>query len=82
LRYKSTDVAIQGCLFLPYPGHPDSVLLFYTGDSYNGNVGTFNQDLSMAIINTQADGGVGKVMQKEIPIIVDQWFVKKSATSI
>ncbi len=71
LRYKSTDAVIQGTLFLPYPGHPDSVLLFYTGDSFNNNVGTFNQDLSLAIINTVANGGAGKVMQKEIPVIVN-----------
>lgn len=82
LRYKSTDVAIQGCLFLPYPGHPDSVLLFYTGDSYNGNVGTFNQDLSMAIINTTAEGGAGAVVQKEIPIIVEDTISYGNLTAV
>jgi hypothetical protein len=82
LRYKSTDVAIQGCLFLPYPGHPDSVLLFYTGDSYNGMVGTFNQDLSMAIINTQAEGGAGEVVQKEIPVIVDDTLSYGNLTAV
>lgn len=82
LRYKSTNVAIQGCLFLPYPGHPDSVLLFYTGDSYNGNVGTFNQDLSMAIINTTAEEGAGAVVQKEIPIIVEDTISYGNLTAV
>jgi hypothetical protein len=71
IRYKSTDAAPQGCLFLPYPSHNDSIVMFYTGTSFNTTIGTFNQDLSMAIIRVDPISNQNTVVNKEIEVLND-----------
>jgi PKD domain len=71
IRYKSTDGSIQGCLFLPYPGRNDSIVMFYTGTSFNNIIGTFNQDLSMAVITNNQVNNQSIVVNKEIEVLND-----------
>lgn len=72
-QYWSDDDPPQGSLFLPWPGHPDSVLLIYSGDFYvpAPGYGTMNRNLSYAVIDRQANGGLGKVVAREQPILED-----------
>ena len=65
----------QGSIFLPYPGHPDSGLLFYQSQGKlpapNGGVDLASLDMSFATIDTKANGGLGKVVAYELSFIHD-----------
>ncbi|MBL7802807.1 MAG: PKD domain-containing protein [Saprospiraceae bacterium] len=70
-QYWSDVDPPQGSMFLPWPEHPDSVLLIYSGDFFIPGSGTANRNLSYAVIDRKANGGLGKVVAREQPIIED-----------
>jgi hypothetical protein len=71
----SDDDLPRGSIFLPYPGHPDSCILFYMSQREytkpNGHVDLVSSDLSFAVINTKANGGLGQVVNNQISFIHD-----------
>jgi hypothetical protein len=62
--YSSDSDIPQGGIFLPWPGHPDSLLLFYVSQ---GNAGTVSfvelasLHLQYALIRLSGNGGLGEV---------------------
>lgn len=72
-KYSDEDLP-QGSIFLPWPGHPDSIVLLYGG---LGNYGTAayvilgSLDLSYAVIDIKANNGLGKVVEREQPLLED-----------
>lgn len=73
--YLSKEILPQGSIFLPYPGHPDSVLLLYQGWGIlslpNGLIDVASLDLSFATIDAKANGGLGKVVRYDLSFIHD-----------
>lgn len=72
-QYYSGDNLTQGCVLLPYPGKPDSLLLVYSGDGWIAFPGynRTNRNLSYAIVEKTYNNGLGKVVAREIPILED-----------
>jgi hypothetical protein len=65
----------QGAMFLPYPNHPDSVVLlnsdvfiFYTT---NGEIEVGSRTINYSVIDKLTNSGHGKVVERESSIIVD-----------
>ncbi|MBV6443744.1 MAG: hypothetical protein EPGJADBJ_05530 [Saprospiraceae bacterium] len=77
----SDDTSPQGSIFLPWPNHPDSILLIYAGDLFIPGLGTSNRNLSYAVIDGKANNGLGKVVAREQPILEDT-IVKGQLTSV
>jgi len=71
--YCDSDIP-QGGMFLPWPGHPDSLLLFYVSQ---GNAGTptfvelASLHLQYAIIRLSGNGGLGEVTIKRHVVLED-----------
>jgi PKD domain len=73
VEYRSLgfDLVVQGCLFLSYPGHPDSIILLNTGIFWDGLIGIHNRDLTATILQkTHLDDGA-RVVQGEISVLND-----------
>jgi len=72
-QYYSGDKLTQGCIFLPWPGKPDSLLLVYSGDGFIAIPGynRTNRNLSYAVVDKTYNGGLGKIVAREIPILQD-----------
>ncbi len=74
--YLSYHFISQGSIFLPYPGHHDSIILLYLSERYLINNNGFvhdriSNDVTAAIINTKANNGLGKVVERKIAIVHD-----------
>ena len=73
--YLSDDDLPQGSVFLPWPGKTDSVIMLYLSqvslDIPNGLIDLACYDLSIAVIDTKANNGLGKVVGRDIPILHD-----------
>jgi PKD repeat protein len=71
----SDDDLPQGSIFLPYSGHPDSCILFYMSQREytkpNGQIYLVSSDLSFVVINTQANNGLGQVVNNSVSFIHD-----------
>lgn len=71
--YSDSDIP-QGGMFLPWPGHPDSLLLFYVSQ---GNAGTVNfvelasLHLQYALIRPSGNGGLGEVTERRHVVVED-----------
>lgn len=72
-QYYSSENLPQGCMFLPWPDHSDSLLLIYSGTGYIPIAGftTTNRNLSYAVIDKKSNNGLGKVIAREQPILED-----------
>ncbi len=72
--YSSDSDIPQGGMFLPWPGHPDNLLLFYVSQ---GNAGTVNfvelasLHLQYALIRFSGNGGLGEVTERRHVVIED-----------
>ena len=66
-QYYSDDNLTQGCVFIPFPGKPDSLLLVYSGDGYISAPGysRTNRNLSFAVVDKSFNSGLGKVVARE-----------------
>ncbi len=74
--YLSSDAPIQGSIFLPYPGHKDSVILLYMSDIqlWGGNIPGIDiasLDLTAAVIDMSKNNGLGRVVNRKIPVVHD-----------
>lgn len=72
--YLSSNFIFHGSVFLPYPGHKDSVILLYSSTSYllipgGGAIDVISYDITAAIIDVQASNGLGKVVERKIPVV-------------
>lgn len=71
----SDDALIQGGLFLPWPGHPDSVFLFYSSNANvggaTGGVVFASRHLQYALIRLSGNDGLGEVIQQRNVLIED-----------
>lgn len=72
-KYSDEDLP-QGSIFLPWPMHPDSIVLLYGGLANYGTaayviLGSLN--LSYAVIDIKANNGLGKVVEREQPLLED-----------
>jgi hypothetical protein len=72
--YSSDGDIPQGGMFLPWPGHPDSLLLFYVSQ---GNAGTVSfvelasLHLQYALIRPSGNGGLGEVTVRRHVVLED-----------
>ncbi len=75
--YLSYHFLTQGSIFfLPYPGHKDSVILLYMSNRYllNSNgleADRVSMDLTAAVIDMSENNGLGKVVNRKIPLVHD-----------
>lgn len=71
----SDDDLTQGAMFLPYPGHPDSVMLVYLSSEYLVDSGlvtdVVSSDISYAIIKMSDNDGKGKVVDLKKSFVHD-----------
>ncbi|MBV6443746.1 MAG: hypothetical protein EPGJADBJ_05532 [Saprospiraceae bacterium] len=73
-RKYSDEFLPQGSIFLPWPGHADSLFLIYGGKANYGPpglsvIGSLN--LSFALIDLKGNNGLGKVVEREQPLLED-----------
>jgi PKD repeat protein len=64
----------QGGMFLPWPNHPDSILLFYCSQGNaewptGGDLASLN--LYYALIQKSGNGGLGEVLQRRVSVVDD-----------
>ncbi len=73
--YLSWGNISQGSVMLPWPEHPDSVLILYLSHllfiKSNGDVDGASLGLNMAIINKRKNNGLGAVITRDVSIIED-----------
>lgn len=70
----SDDDLTQGGMFLPWPNHPDSILLFYTSQgnaAWPISVDLASLNLFYAIIKKSGNNGKGSVIERRNTIIND-----------
>jgi len=70
----SDDDLPQGGMFLPWPGHPDSLLLFYTSQGnilWPVSVELASLNLFYALIQPSANNGLGAVVERRVSVIDD-----------
>lgn len=71
--YSDSDIP-QGGMFLPWPGHPDSLLLFYVSQG-NAGIPSFVElaslHLQYALIRPSGNGGLGEVTERRHVVIED-----------
>lgn len=80
--YLSYHFLVQGSVFLPYPGHNDSLILLYMSNRYLLNSNNFvtdrvSFDVTAALIDMKANNGLGKVIDRKIPIVHDTLVLGK-----
>ncbi len=80
--FISSVFVIQGSIFLPYPGHKDSVILLYMSnidlyDENNKKFGRASMDISAAVIDMSANNGLGRVVNRRIPVVHDTLVLGK-----
>lgn len=70
----SDDDLPQGGMFLPWPDHPDSILLFYTSQgnaAWPISVDLASLNLFYALIRKSGNNGMGAVVERRIEVIND-----------
>lgn len=71
----SDNALIQGGLFLPWPDHPDSLLLFYCSNANvggsTGGVILASRHLQYALVKLSGNNGLGEVTQRRNVVIED-----------
>lgn len=80
--YLSYHFLVQGSIFLPYPGHKDSLILLYMSNRYLLNSNNFvtdrvSFDVTAALIDMKANNGLGKVVNRKIPVVHDTLILGK-----
>ena len=79
--YLSYQDIVQGSIFLPYPGHKDSVILLYmsTRELFNSNneIDRASMDLTAAVIDMSKNNGLGRVVNRKIPVVHDTLVLGK-----
>jgi hypothetical protein len=71
--YCDSDIP-QGGMFLPWPGHPDSLLLFYVSQGNAGAVSFVelaSLHLQYALIRPSGNGGLGEVTERRHVVLED-----------
>ncbi|MDX2280732.1 MAG: PKD domain-containing protein [Saprospiraceae bacterium] len=71
--YSDDDIP-QGGMFLPWPNHPDSILLFYTSQgnaAWPASVDLASLNLFFATVGKSANNGKGAVLEKRHTVLND-----------
>lgn len=61
----------QGGMIIPNPGHPKQYILFYMEDGYVEPWGPASLGLYYSIINMNFNNGLGKVVERKVPLLID-----------
>lgn len=74
--YLSLNTIPQGSIFLPYPGHKDSIILLYMSNKYlintiGGVIDRVSFDVSAAVINTNENNQLGKVIERKLGVVIE-----------
>jgi hypothetical protein len=85
--YLSSNFITHGSVFLPYPGHKDSIILLYESTSLllndNGWVNDIvSYDVTAAIISTTANGGLGKVIARKNPVLTGDTLMEDGLKAV
>jgi hypothetical protein len=80
--YLSYHFLVQGSVFLTYPGHKDSLILLYMSNRYLLNNNNFvtdrvSFDVTAALIDMKGNNGLGKVVNRKVPIVHDTLVLGK-----